>query len=318
MTKLVPVQEAERLLIVAASDVEPVLVAAALERGLERGVTRLFLPPFGLGRLRELPAFRGGARPTLTLGFPAPALAEQPEDARAALGAAADLIWVSGHPVEPGELGGVRVEATGGGELWPAVARALGCSAGLMDALAGVLAEPPAPAPPSEWASFELAWRYAIEAGRQEPFTLGAHTRALVAGEPAPADLAATGRALVDERRELAASSAFHVFPTPAGPGVLVMAPRSAAGFYADLARDARRARGCALSVVAFDSHEPVVVEAERRPADLDARIALVHAALPDHVVRGFGPAGLAIRGPAAGGQALLVRLLELLGQEIV
>jgi hypothetical protein len=173
------------------------------------------------------------------------------------------------------------------------------------------------PAPPAEGASFELAWRYAIEAARQEPISLGAHTRALVAGEPAPADLAATGRALFEERRDLAASSSFHVFATPAGQGVLVMAPRSAAGFYADLARDARRARGCALSVVAFDSHEPVIVDYERRPVDLEARIAMASRALPDHVVRGFGPAGLAIRGPATGGAELLVGLLELLGSEI-
>jgi len=322
---LVPVSESpdETTLVIGASDVEPIVVAAALELALDHAVRRLFLPPFELWRLSEIAPFDGGKATTLVIGFPAPEVAQHPERVIEALEAAESLTWISEQPFDveelPGALGVTVIEPTQTG-LWPAVASALdlsGAAALLPEELGAVLNELPETLPEPAEADVGVRWRYALEAARQEPFVLRRSSLGLVTGEPPEEELVEAGYELILERRDLASTSTFHTFETTAGPGVIVMAPRTALGFYRDLVRDARRHRHCAVSVLAFDSNEPLFVDFEEPPIDLRARIDMVRSAFSDAVVRPTGTAGFVLKEANAGGLELLTELLTILAREI-
>lgn len=324
---LIPVPEegadSGEMLVLGAAEIEPIVVSVAVERALDRPVKRLFLPTFELWRLAQIPAFRGGSLPTVVLDFPSPALDQQPDVVWKALQAADDVTWISEHPideVEVQETTGITVIAPRTSDLWPALCPALDLTSDLAkldDDLLDITTELPEELPDPDDAGPALTWRYALEAARQDPFTLRLNSQGLVDGEKPEAGLAETGQGLIMERRELARASSFPTFDTPAGQGVIVMAPRSAYGFYRDVAHDARRYRGCAVSLLGFDSNEPAIVDFEHRPSDLKARMDRMCTALPSHRIREFGRAGIVVRGAETGSLELLTTLLEILGREI-
>lgn len=324
---LIPVPEEElkagEVLVLGASEIETIVASVAVERAMERPVKRLFLPTFELWRLAEIPAYRHGSARTCVLGFPSPALDQQPELVRKALREADDLVWISEHPIDGAEVeavAGVTAIAPTEGDLWSALSQTLQLEsdpAGLDEDLQGIMAELPEHLPDPEEAGPTLSWRYALEAARQDPFTLRLNSQGLVDGEGPEAGLVETGYGLILECRDLARTSSFPTFETPAGSGVIVMAPRSAFGFYRDVARDARRHRGGVVSLLAFDSQEPAIVDYERRPSDLSARLELLCAAFPSHAIREFGRAGIVIKGSGTGELELLTALLEILEREI-
>ena len=324
---LVPAPEGgphdETTLVFGAAEIEPIVVSVAVERLLDRRVNRIFVPIFELWRLAELPAFAQGTTKTVALSFPSPDLDQRPDLVGEALRKAEDLRWISAHPWAAGDVApgaGVTVLRGESSGLWPAVARALELPQdgwNLDEDLRGILEQLPEVLPEPEDAAPSLAWRYALEAARQEPFTLRSASQPLVVGDTPEEELVRAGHGLLLERREIAAESRFPTFSTPGGTGVIVMAPRSAVGFYRDLAADARRHRGCVVSVLGFDSHEPIFVDFERRPSDLDAKLELLRAALPSYAIRELGGGAFAVKGPATGGLELLTKLLEILGREL-
>ena len=314
-----PAPPGQRLLVLGTSEVESVVVTAALLRATSRPVSTVFTAPADLGLLAELPAFRQGRTRTVLLGFPALEVTARPADVLRALRSASDLVWVTQHPVTLPEgegLTGVRV-VSAKGPLWPATAEALDLAVDEMDRLEGLLAELPEALPEVTEADFDLSWRYALEAARQDLPALGVVARRLADLEEPELDVVGQGRELVRERRDIAATSGFHVFPIASGRGVMVPVPRSALGYYLDLARDARQVRDCDLCVLAFDSQEPAVIEYAQRPLDLDARMDLLRSSLPDHRICGHGRAGIAIIGLATGSLELLETLIGELAKGI-
>ena len=310
-----------RLLVLGAAEIETVLLSVALARGLERKIGRLFASVFDLGNLVEIPAFRQGKAPTILLDFPTPELARQPEEVRRALRMAVDLTWVSRHPIDDDEIeqlqGARSVASDDFGSRWDAMATNLDCPLDAMEGLEKILDEPPSPLPEAEDADLHLAWHYASLAARADPMYLGAVTRHLIELEAPEADLVHEGRALVQERRALDAESSFHSFPTPMGQGVLIMAPRAAMGFYRDLAAEVRASRGCTVSVLAFDSQEPVIVELSARDDRFERLLEAIATSLDEHVVRGFGASGFAVKGNETGSLDVLEKLVGLLSQGV-
>ena len=305
------------LLVYGAAEIEAVLLSVALARGLDRKIGRLFAPVFDLADLAEIPAFRQGRAPTVVLDFPTPALARRPDEVRRALGTALELTWVSRHPLDADEVEGLQgVKQTSSVDFrsrWRSLAKALECPEDAMDGLDSILDEPPSPLPAAEDAGLQLSWHYAIQAARNEAMYLGVVSKPLLELQPPEQDLVHQGRAIVQERRDLGAESTFHSFPTPAGAGVLIMAPRNALGFYRDLAAEVRANRGCATSILAFDSQEPIIVEHSTRPDDFDRQLETIAAELDEHVLRGFGSKGFAVKGSETGSLEVLQKLIELL-----
>ena len=315
MTALPPPTEVDddKLLVVATNDIEAILAATAIARQAEGPVTRIFLETHELGALAAIPAYRQGKARTAVLDFPTPLLARQPEEARAVLRIALGLTWVSGHPLDPVELDGLtRVDTVVVDDtLWTAAAAALDLAGETPTLHQDILAELPRVLPDPDNATPGLRWRYALEAARQEPLHLGPRTRGLVDLEEADPELVETGHELLRERRDLALTSSFHSFPTSNGTGVIVVAPQWSAGYYLDVVADLRIARGHRVSILAFDSQEPVIVEHSFPTPDLTAAIAQLRSTFPDHLVRPWRNHGFILKGPDTNDVALLQKLID-------
>ena len=311
----------DKLLIVATNDIEPIVAAAGAARLAEgRRVTRIFLDTYELGALADIPAYRQGKARTVLLDFPSPELARQSEAARTVLRIGLDLTWVSSHPLDARETAGLTrltVSTARVGALWLELARALDLPMDLPPLFGDILSElPQAPSDPNA-ASDHLRWRYALEAVRQELLHLGPRTQALIELDSPDPELVDTGHELLSERRDLALTSSFHSFPTAtSSTGVIVVAPQWASGYYRDMVEDLRRAQNHGVSILAFDSQEPVIVEYSDTPPDFEAKLSLLGSTFPDHVVCPWRTAGVVIKGPATNDLALLDKLIDIIRQK--
>ncbi|MDP8254787.1 MAG: hypothetical protein P9M14_03475 [Candidatus Alcyoniella australis] len=308
-----------KLLLACTNEIETILISVALSQCLETPLVRLFMSHLGLGRLSNVPVFRQGKTPTVLIGFPTPRLAQDEEAARKVLKLGLDLTWISEHPLDADEIAAaprLRLEPVDQG-LWQTVCRVLGCPRSAIEPFAGIAAELGEPLVDPQVADHDTAWRYCLEAACQEPQYLGPSSAGLISGLQPDPILVLAGHQLIVQRSQLAADSSFHTFDTPNGRAVLVLAPRRALGFYYGLAHEVRRRRSCVLSVLAFDTGEPLIVEYEQRPSDFKLRMEMIGSRFPEHVVRPYGPSGIAIKGSKAGSLDVLDPLIELLSSEI-
>ena len=315
----VPLKLSSNLLLVCTNEIESILVSVAIARSLDRQVSRLFFPMFGLGRLAEVPAFGEGRVSTVLLNFPTPELARDPDAVRKVLKQADDLTWITEHPITPDEVRGraglkvVRVRES----LRRSAAQTLKLHMQDVKRIEGVLAglHPPFKAP--EDAPPDLRWRYQLEAAKNEPFFLGPNSQGLIKGEEPEQDLVTAGYELLLQRMQSAEGSSFYEFEIPFGRGVMVPAPRMALGYYLDMAREIRRHKGLDMCVVSYDSDDPIIVEYTQRPQDLDVKMDVMRSKLARHTVLGFGPSGMAIKGPDTGKLEVIEKVLEVLRTQI-